>query len=83
MLLNLILGCSIARAWYRTKEAAFVDAYIERVGAGMREARELMRTIDGAMEVLFKSGIWVDVSVVNIRNRAANIQKSLLRRGVR
>ena len=50
-------GCSIERDRYRIKEAAFVDPYSERVGAGMMEAIEDIWQIEGEGEVDSNIGI--------------------------
>jgi hypothetical protein len=52
-------GCSIERDRYRIKEAAFVDPYSERVGAGMMEAIEDIWQIEGEGEVDSNIGICI------------------------
>ena len=54
---NVIDGCSIARDSYSRREEDFVAAYRDRVGAGITEAREDMRRIEGEFEVESSKGI--------------------------
>jgi len=54
---NVIDGCSIARDSYKRREDDFVAAYSDRVGAGITEAREDMRRIEGEFEVESSKGI--------------------------
>lgn len=54
---NVIEGCSIARDSYSRRAEDFVAAYRDRVGAGITEAREDMRRIEGEVEVERSKGI--------------------------
>ena len=54
---NVIDGCSIARDSYSRRAEDFDAAYNDRVGAGITEAREDMRRIEGAFEVESSKGI--------------------------
>ena len=54
---NVIDGCSIERDWYNRREDDFVAAYIDRVGAGITEAKEDMRSIEGEFDVESSKGI--------------------------
>jgi len=45
--LNRISGCSIESDWYKRREPVLVEPYKVRVGAGVREAREDRRRIEG------------------------------------
>ena len=54
---KVIDGCSIARDWYSRREEDFVAAYRDRVGAGITEAKEDMRRIEGEFDVESSKGI--------------------------
>ena len=54
---NVIDGCSIARDSYSRSEEDLVAAYRDLVGAGITEAREDMRRIEGEFEVESSKGI--------------------------
>ena len=53
---NVIDGCSIERDWYSRREEDFVTTYIDRVGAGITEAKEDM-SIEGEFDVESSKGI--------------------------
>ena len=54
---NVIDGCSIARDSYSKRAEDFVAAYKDRVGAGITEAKEDMRSIEGEFDVESSKGI--------------------------
>ena len=55
---KVIEGCSIARDSYSKREEDFVAAYSDRVGAGMTEANEDIKRIDGEFDVESSRGIY-------------------------
>ena len=54
---NVIDGCSIARDSYSRRDEDFVAPYRDRVGAGITEAKEDMRRIEGEFDVESSRGI--------------------------
>ena len=54
---NVIEGCSIASDSYSRRADDFVAAYRDGVGAGITEAREDMRRIEGEFDVESSKGI--------------------------
>jgi hypothetical protein len=55
---KVIGGCSIARDSYNSRDEDFVAAYRDLVGAGITEAKEDMRRIEGEFDVESSNGIW-------------------------
>ena len=54
---KFIDGCSMARDSYSRREEDLVAAYMDRVGAGITEAKEDMRRIEGEFDVESSKGI--------------------------
>jgi hypothetical protein len=61
-----IAGCSMERDWKKRSAADFVAPYSARVGAGIRDATEETKSMEGLVDVRSSKGICIRVQTMEM-----------------